>query len=180
MRDPVRCGAVLDIVAMRTIAVTLALLFSACSGETVLTPSPAPEAPTAPTTTIEASLPVTEAPPAVAETVTEAVEEVEEAVTTTTAPPPLTIPRRTTTTTIYEPPSPQSHTPPAYIAECESGGNPRAVNPNGHYGKWQFSQRTWESVGGTGRPDHASESEQDYRASVLWNNGHGASHWSCA
>src|SRR4051795_13396876 len=23
------------------------------------------------------------------------------------------------------------------IAQCESGGNPRAVNPNGHYGKYQ-------------------------------------------
>lgn len=88
-------------------------------------------------------------------------------------------PRRTPATTAASTASVQG-APPDYIAQCESGGDPRAVNPNGHYGKWQFSQSTWESVGGTGRPDQASEVEQDKRAAILWNGGKGASHWECA
>ncbi len=88
-------------------------------------------------------------------------------------------PRRTATTAAASAASAQG-APPDYIAQCESGGDPRAINPNGHYGKWQFSQSTWESVGGTGRPDQASEAEQDKRAAILWNGGKGASHWECA
>lgn len=92
----------------------------------------------------------------------------------------------------YDVPSPQSRstgrgsepaggdTPPDSVKQCESGGSYTAVNPNGHYGAWQFSQSTWESVGGTGRPDHASPAEQDRRAAILWNGGAGASHWECA
>lgn len=93
-----------------------------------------------------------------------------------------TLARRYTATTVASSPATETPTgslPPKYVSDCESGGNPRAVNPNGHYGKWQFSQSTWESVGGTGRPDHASEAEQDYRASILWDNGKGAGHWEC-
>lgn len=75
---------------------------------------------------------------------------------------------------------PTGSMPPDYIKQCESGGSYTAVNPNGHYGAWQFSQSTWESVGGTGRPDQASPAEQDYRASILWAGGRGASHWECA
>jgi hypothetical protein len=96
-----------------------------------------------------------------------------------------TVARRYTATTVASSPVVDSGSyatgslPPKYVSDCESGGNPRAVNPNGHYGKWQFSQSTWESVGGTGRPDHASEAEQDYRASILWNNGRGAGNWEC-
>lgn len=71
-------------------------------------------------------------------------------------------------------------TPPEYIKQCESGGNYRAVNPNGHYGAWQFSIATWRSVGGTGNPADASPAEQDYRAAILWDGGRGASHWECA
>ncbi len=72
-------------------------------------------------------------------------------------------------------------TPPRYVSDCESGGDPRAVSPDGrHRGKWQFSQRTWEGVGGVGDPAAASEAEQDRRAAILWNGGRGAGHWSCA
>lgn len=71
-------------------------------------------------------------------------------------------------------------TPPEYVKQCESGGDYGAVNPNGHYGAWQFSQGTWNSVGGTGRPDQASPAEQDRRAAMLWDGGRGASHWACA
>jgi Transglycosylase-like domain/Putative peptidoglycan binding domain len=54
------------------------------------------------------------------------------------------------------------------IARCESGGNPRAVSPNGMYrGKYQFSRATWRAVGGTGDPAKASEAEQDRRALML-------------
>lgn len=55
------------------------------------------------------------------------------------------------------------------IAACESGGNPRAVDPSGTYrGKYQFDYGTWRSVGGSGDPAAASESEQDMRAAKLY------------
>jgi hypothetical protein len=56
------------------------------------------------------------------------------------------------------------------IAECESGGNPRAVSPNGLYrGKFQFSRPTWKSVGGRGDdPAAASEPHQDRMALRLY------------
>lgn len=54
------------------------------------------------------------------------------------------------------------------IAACESGGNPGAVGGGGQYrGKYQFDRGTWSSVGGTGDPASASESEQDSRAAAL-------------
>lgn len=54
------------------------------------------------------------------------------------------------------------------LAECESGGNPRAVNPAGYYGLYQFSPATWRSVGGSGMPHHASADQQTYRAQKLY------------
>jgi hypothetical protein len=54
------------------------------------------------------------------------------------------------------------------IAACESGGNPATNTGNGFYGKYQFTQSTWQSVGGTGNPAAASESEQDARAAQLY------------
>jgi soluble lytic murein transglycosylase-like protein len=62
------------------------------------------------------------------------------------------------------------------IAACESGGDPTAVNAGGYYGKYQFDTGTWASVGGTGNPADASEGEQDYRASLLYEQA-GASPW---
>jgi peptidoglycan hydrolase-like protein with peptidoglycan-binding domain len=57
----------------------------------------------------------------------------------------------------------------AKIADCESGGNPAAVSPSGEYrGKYQFSQETWESLGGTGDPAEADESVQDTYAAGLY------------
>ena len=56
----------------------------------------------------------------------------------------------------------------AQIAQCESGGDPTAVSPDGrYYGKYQFSRGTWRSVGGKGNPAQASEAEQDRRAAAL-------------
>jgi hypothetical protein len=54
------------------------------------------------------------------------------------------------------------------IAQCESGGNPATDTGNGFYGKYQFTLETWQAVGGTGNPAHASEAEQDRRAAALY------------
>jgi uncharacterized protein YabE (DUF348 family) len=64
------------------------------------------------------------------------------------------------------------------LAKCESGGNPRAVNPAGYYGLYQFSVATWRSVGGSGNPVDASPAEQLYRAKLLYKRG-GAGQWGC-
>ena len=54
------------------------------------------------------------------------------------------------------------------IAECESGGDPTAVSPDGRYrGKYQFSRATWRGLGGKGDPAKASEAEQDRLARLL-------------
>ena len=54
------------------------------------------------------------------------------------------------------------------IAQCESGGDPTAVSPDGRYrGKYQFSRATWRSLGGEGDPAKASEAEQDRLAALL-------------
>jgi uncharacterized protein YabE (DUF348 family) len=62
------------------------------------------------------------------------------------------------------------------LARCESGGNPRAVNPAGYYGLYQFSVSTWRSVGGSGLPHHASPAEQTKRAQKLYQRS-GRSPW---
>jgi hypothetical protein len=55
------------------------------------------------------------------------------------------------------------------IAACESGGNAAAVSADGvHRGKYQFDRATWASVGGTGDPAAAPESEQDRLAAILY------------
>jgi hypothetical protein len=55
------------------------------------------------------------------------------------------------------------------IAECESGGDPTAVSASGKYrGKYQFSRKTWRTVGGKGDPAGAPEAEQDRRARRLY------------
>jgi peptidoglycan hydrolase-like protein with peptidoglycan-binding domain len=55
------------------------------------------------------------------------------------------------------------------IAECESGGNPRAISPGGQYrGKYQFSRETWRNLGGSGDPADAPEWQQDRLALKLY------------
>jgi len=55
------------------------------------------------------------------------------------------------------------------LANCESGGNPRAVSSNGAYrGLYQFTMSSWAGVGGSGDPIDASSSEQTYRAQILY------------
>jgi resuscitation-promoting factor RpfB len=65
----------------------------------------------------------------------------------------------------------------AALAQCESGGNPRATNPSGKYrGLYQFSRETWASVGGSGDPAAASPAEQTKRAQILLERS-GAGQW---
>ncbi|MDA8371400.1 MAG: ubiquitin-like domain-containing protein [Nocardiopsaceae bacterium] len=66
------------------------------------------------------------------------------------------------------------------LAQCESGGDPTAVNSaGGYYGLYQFSMATWQSVGGTGNPAEASPDEQTMRAKQLYNSvgGNWQSQW---
>ncbi|WP_433477095.1 transglycosylase family protein [Spirillospora sp. CA-142024] len=65
------------------------------------------------------------------------------------------------------------------LANCESHNNPKAVNPAGYYGLYQFSLASWASVGGTGKPSDASAGEQTYRAQLLYNkvNGRWQGQW---
>jgi hypothetical protein len=67
------------------------------------------------------------------------------------------------------------------IAECESGGNPRAVSPGGRYrGKYQFSLATWRNLGGSGDPAAAPEWLQDRLALKLYRQS-GTAPWpNCA
>jgi TolA-binding protein len=63
------------------------------------------------------------------------------------------------------------------IAACESGGDPTIVSSDGSYrGKYQFDYGTWASVGGSGDPAAAPETEQDYRAALLYTQS-GSSPW---
>ncbi|RBY94240.1 transglycosylase [Blastococcus sp. TBT05-19] len=65
----------------------------------------------------------------------------------------------------------------AALAKCESGGRPNAVSGTGKYrGMYQFSQSTWNAVGGTGDPAAASADEQTYRAQLLYQRS-GAGQW---
>lgn len=68
------------------------------------------------------------------------------------------------------------------IAQCESGGNPRAVSRNGLYrGKYQFLRATWKAYGGRTRdPADASEAHQDRVALRLY-RARGTAPWAnCA
>jgi uncharacterized protein YabE (DUF348 family) len=46
------------------------------------------------------------------------------------------------------------------LAQCEAGGNWAANTGNGYYGGLQFNLGTWQSYGGSGRPDQNSREEQ--------------------
>ncbi len=65
----------------------------------------------------------------------------------------------------------------AALAACESGGRAGVVSGNGLYhGLYQFSQGTWQSVGGSGSPSAASPDEQTHRAQLLYQRS-GAGQW---
>jgi hypothetical protein len=74
-----------------------------------------------------------------------------------------------TNRTLDSMPSGDATTILAKIAQCESGGDITAVSRNGRYfGKYQFSQATWEAMGGEGSPDEADEATQDALALKLF------------
>jgi hypothetical protein len=86
--------------------------------------------------------------------------------------------------TFQSSPAPSTVTLPAVlrrIAQCESGGNPRAISRDGRYrGKYQFDLGTWRAIGGSGDPAKASEAEQDRRALALYRK-RGTAPWpNCA
>ncbi|MFC9822019.1 ubiquitin-like domain-containing protein [Streptomyces erythrochromogenes] len=65
----------------------------------------------------------------------------------------------------------------AALAQCESGGRPSATDASGTYGGlYQFDVRTWQGLGGRGRPQDAPAAEQTYRAKKLYVQ-RGASPW---
>lgn len=53
------------------------------------------------------------------------------------------------------------------LAQCESGGNWAINTGNGYYGGLQFSQSSWQAVGGSGLASQASREEQIMRAEML-------------
>ena len=61
------------------------------------------------------------------------------------------------------------------LAECESGGDWTTNTGNGFSGGLQFTPSTWKAYGGSGKPQHASRSEQIAVAKkVLADQGWGA------
>ena len=65
----------------------------------------------------------------------------------------------------------------AALAQCESGGNPQAVDPSGTYfGLYQFSVATWQSLGGVGNPAQATPAEQTDLAELLYERS-GSGQW---
>lgn len=57
------------------------------------------------------------------------------------------------------------------LAECESGGNWQINTGNGYYGGIQFSQASWNAVGGQGLPSDATREEQIVRGQLLQERG---------
>jgi uncharacterized protein YabE (DUF348 family) len=64
----------------------------------------------------------------------------------------------------------------AALANCESGGNPAENTGNGFYGMYQFTESTWESLGGTGYPNQASAATQTDLAELLYERS-GSGQW---
>jgi len=67
------------------------------------------------------------------------------------------------------------------LIDCESSGNPRAVNQQTgrHFGLLQFDIPTWQSVRGTGNPIDATPEEQLMRGRMLYDQ-RGWQPWECA
>lgn len=87
-------------------------------------------------------------------------------------PEPVAQPQQDTTTSSS--PAPSQSQPAAQgggvwdqLAQCESGGNWNANTGNGFYGGLQFTQSSWQAVGGQGLPHQASKAEQIQRAEQL-------------
>lgn len=57
------------------------------------------------------------------------------------------------------------------LAKCESGGNWQINTGNSFYGGIQFTQGSWNAVGGSGLPSEASREEQILRGKMLQARG---------
>lgn len=57
------------------------------------------------------------------------------------------------------------------LAKCESGGNWHINTGNSFYGGIQFTQESWNAVGGSGLPSEAPREEQIMRGKILQANG---------
>lgn len=89
---------------------------------------------------------------------------------TTTTPAPRTAPQRASRGV------PRTTLNWSALRACESHGRYGTDTGNGYYGAYQFSARTWRSVGGTGNPADAPAEEQDMRAALLFQRG-GRGQW---
>jgi peptidoglycan hydrolase CwlO-like protein len=70
---------------------------------------------------------------------------------------------------------------PWAIVQCESGGYNHPPNWAGASGYYQIIPSTWSGFGGQGPAAYlASKAEQDRVATLIWDNGRGASNWDCA
>lgn len=70
---------------------------------------------------------------------------------------------------------------PYPVVLCESGGQNLPPNSAGASGYYQIMPGTWRDYGGSGPAAYlASKAEQDAVAARIWNNGAGASNWTCA
>lgn len=71
--------------------------------------------------------------------------------------------------------------PPCFVLRRESGGNPRAKNPNSSAsGLWQFVDGTWNHFDGYAHASDAPISVQNARAVQVWAGGAGCSNWAPA
>lgn len=68
-------------------------------------------------------------------------------------------------------------TPPASVLHKESKGDPKARNPSGAAGCWQFMPGTWAGYGGYSSADQAPVAVQNERAKQVWAGGDGCRHW---
>src|SRR5262249_23938309 len=67
------------------------------------------------------------------------------------------------------------------LAQCESGGNWATNTVHGYYGGLQFTVRTWQAYGGTGRPGSASRETQIAIATKVRDASGGYGAWpACA
>lgn len=122
-----------------------------------------PRTTAAPTTAPPTTVPPTTVPPTTAAPTTAA----------PTTAPPTTAPPTTVESgdTIFGQPYLASWPSIAMwdrLSICEAGGNWSISTGNGYYGGLQFSQGSWEWVGGSGSAANASREEQIYRGNLLW------------
>jgi hypothetical protein len=141
----------------------------AAAVDTTVPPSTAPRPRRTTTTVPRTTVPPTTAAPTTAAPTTAA----PPATATPTVPPTTAAPTTTApaTQTIFG--QPYLATWPSIdmwdrLAVCEAGSNWSINTGNGYYGGLQFSQSSWEWVGGSGSAAGASREEQIYRGNLLW------------